>query len=547
MLRHFRSYLSILVIVLLNSCTSNLVSAPKKADIYSSQQQLKASTELEQWKQQWDILCSKDASAEERQAALKIYNKHLLDFMRGLRWNLSEAIEYKKEYRSHGFVINHDGTTDNLQNLTQIYNDLVPAEDIKIKSLDEHYVIRGLGVPVVGVIPASKKEAAGVSYAIRTKGTARTLTAVMDFSGEQPHLRLFPRHTTEHYKLGHYTYDLAADFSASLEVYWRLTDASQWRLLGLLRPQRLLNFVGLSCIERYDPDRIPVILSHGLASTPQTFNQLVNRLYTNAYIRRNYQFWYFTYPSGLSWVLCAAEFRKALNSLRDEVDPERKNKNWDKKVLVGHSMGGLINHFNQTTNPWMLLDGLIEESVAEKYLNEEYIEKPFRIADYEPMRSVYFFRPVTAGRVVYLATPHKGAPAASYYITGLLNKIIKLPQSLVEESLKMVTLQRNIILLEPSRLKEWFFSSDQLSPTSDSIRGLQNLTVQKVPTHSIIGDKGDNDTPYSSDGLVPYWSSHIPWGTEHIVPSSHSVQDHEKTAEHLKDFLMDYLRELRID
>ncbi len=537
----------ILAIFLLNNCTSNLVSAPTQADIYDSRQPLQATSALAQWRQQWDILCSKQSSPEQKKEALRLYNKHLLDFMRGLRWNLSEAIENEKEYRSVGFTILHDGTTDNLQNLTQIYNDLVPAEDIKIKSLDEHYVIRGLGIPVVGVIPASKKEAAGVSYAIRTKGTARTLTAVMDFSEETPRLRLLPRHTMETLKLGQNSYNLAADFSASLEVYWRLTEASQWRLLGLLRPQRLLNFAGLSCIERYDPNRIPVILSHGLASTPQTFNQLVNRLYTDEHIRRNYQFWYFTYPSGLSWVLSAAEFRKALDSIRAEVDPERKNKLWDKKVLIGHSMGGLINHFNQTTNPWMLLDGLIDESVAKKYLREDYIEKPFNDKNYEHMRSVYFFRPVSAGRVVYLATPHRGAPAAEYYVTGLLNKIISLPQSLVEESLKMVTLQRDIILLEPSRLKEWFFSSDQLAPTSDSITGLQNLTVQDVPTHSIIGDKGDNDTPYSSDGLVPYWSSHIPWGTEDIVPSSHSVQDHEQTAEELNDFLIEYLEELHVD
>ena len=30
-----------------------------------------------------------------------------------------------------------------------------------------------------------------------------------------------------------------------------------------------------------------------------------------------------------------------------------------------------------------------------------------------------------------------------------------------------------------------------------------------VPYHSIIGDRGRGDTPKSSDGVVPYWSSHL--------------------------------------
>jgi hypothetical protein len=30
-----------------------------------------------------------------------------------------------------------------------------------------------------------------------------------------------------------------------------------------------------------------------------------------------------------------------------------------------------------------------------------------------------------------------------------------------------------------------------------------------IPYRSIIGDRGRGDTPNSSDGIVPYWSSHL--------------------------------------
>jgi len=43
-----------------------------------------------------------------------------------------------------------------------------------------------------------------------------------------------------------------------------------------------------------------------------------------------------------------------------------------------------------------------------------------------------------------------------------------------------------------------------------------------IPYHSIIGDRGRGDTPNSSDGVVPYWSSHLDGAqSEKIVPSEH--------------------------
>ena len=45
-----------------------------------------------------------------------------------------------------------------------------------------------------------------------------------------------------------------------------------------------------------------------------------------------------------------------------------------------------------------------------------------------------------------------------------------------------------------------------------------------VPYDTIIGDRGRGDSPNSSDGVVPYWSSHVKGAeSEHIVPSDHSA------------------------
>jgi hypothetical protein len=57
-----------------------------------------------------------------------------------------------------------------------------------------------------------------------------------------------------------------------------------------------------------------------------------------------------------------------------------------------------------------------------------------------------------------------------------------------------------------------------------------------VPYHTIIGDRGRGDSPNSSDGTVPYWSSHMQGAaTEDIVPSNHSAhQDPHAIAEVLR-------------
>ena len=129
-------------------------------------------------------------------------------------------------------------------------------------------------------------------------------------------------------------------------------------------------------------------------------------------------------------------------------------------------------------------------------------------------------------------------------LIGWLMGLVELPQAIVEELINVATLQEDILLLEPSRLTDWFTSGTQLSPDSYSIQGLKGLAVREVPTHSIIGDRGKGDTPDSSDGVVPYWSSHITWGEEKIVPADHSVQDAPETAEEMKRILKEHLKSI---
>jgi hypothetical protein len=89
---------------------------------------------------------------------------------------------------------------------------------------------------------------------------------------------------------------LGADFGAPLAYY-----PEPGLLLGfmaMLRPANYENRAGIYMLEPYDPDRIPVILIHGLTSIPQMWLPTISAIESDPKLRGRYQFWVFAYPTG---------------------------------------------------------------------------------------------------------------------------------------------------------------------------------------------------------------------------------------------------------
>lgn len=532
--------------VFIGGCAQPLL--PSARISYSERAQLPDNQLLDLLEKDWALLSNTKLTQAQRAEVLARYNHHAYLLVRRYRHDFLKAIdENKPELMPKDVLFVQEGY-ERGTHLREIYEDIVPAADVEIESLKETYTHAGLGVPLVGVIPPENVGKLGKSYhAIATRGTVQALTMVVEFPKKGKYraiVHMIPRSRVDTYRVGRLNYSLAANISAAIEVYWNLTRVKEDRMLGMLRPQELRNTLGLSSMDAYNPKKIPVILTHGLMSSAGTFDNLVNRLLVDPEIRNNYQFWYFNYPTGVAWTISARYYREALEKVRNEVDPQHSNKNWDNMVVVGHSMGGLITHYSQCPEPWKILrDRKLGKIDMNRYMDARYIDEPWPMAGKKTkLQRDYYFRPVKAARVIYLATPHQGAPMAQYSITGWLMSLVELPAAVVDEVINIATLQQDILLLTPSRLTDWFTSGDQLSPDSYSIKGLKGLAVRDVPTHSVIGDRGKGDSPKSSDGVVPYWSSHISWGSEKIVPADHSVQDAPETAEELKRILKEHLK-----
>lgn len=101
---------------------------------------------------------------------------------------------------------------------------------------------------------------------------------------------------------------------------------------GMWRPFEFLreHGYGLYFLEPYDPARLPVVLVHGLAASPQDWRALVA-----AVDRTRYQIWFLHYPSGL-------RLQKSANALADALAMLHRRLGFERLAIVAHSMGGLV-------------------------------------------------------------------------------------------------------------------------------------------------------------------------------------------------------------
>ena len=81
---------------------------------------------------------------------------------------------------------------------------------------------------------------------------------------------------------------------------------------------------------------------------------------------------------------------------------------------------------------------------------------------------------------------------------------------------------------------------DTLAPNNRSVKAINTIPITPgIPYHTIMGDRGKGDAPNSSDGVVPYWSSHMDGAkSELIVPSAHSAHQNPQAIEEVRRILI---------
>ena len=395
------------------------------------------------------------------------------------------------------------------------FTSFTQADQIKHKLIKKQLVQTGVGGALVGVRIVNPPD----NFA-PPKGIAAPVTATLDFHARDATLALRRPINQLAASVEGKVRPLAADFSAPLSYYRPPGNLLLVGLMGALRAAHYEKKTGLYFLQPYDPERIPVVFVHGLISTPFNWVQTISGLEADPEIRKHYQFWVFAYPTGNPVLYSALRLREELAKV-DKLYPNHKD-----YVLVGHSMGGLLSQA-QVTN--------ITRADWEKTLGALGMQlfatlKPASVV----AKATAFKANPRIKRVVFICTPHRGSKMASGGIGSLAIKLISLPTDLAT-TMKSEIPTETLRKINNGRLPN---SVSNLAPDAPYLAVLNSESIQ-APYHSIIGNRGKpGPLAESTDGVVPYWSSHLDGArSEVIVPGPHGACELPQTIAELDRIL----------
>ena len=272
---------------------------------------------------------------------------------------------------------------------------------------------------------------------------------------------------------------------------------------------------GLFTTENPTPDKTPLVLVHGLLSDPSDFAKLATRLEANADVRRHYQVWYFYYPTSLPVVYAATLLREDVELFIHQLDPAGIHPELHRAMLVGHSMGGLLCRMAISDGGDKFYHHFFRQPLDQLKLTPE---------DRTLMRRTFYYRSdPDVARVVFIATPHHGSRLASGLLGNVGRLLLHMPSS-VRGAVRGILTRNPAALAAKNRLSPGS-SLDSLTPRGQVIAAVNDMTMRPgVRLYAILGDRGRaGPREQSSDGVVPYASSHLPGvESEVMVPAGHT-------------------------
>jgi pimeloyl-ACP methyl ester carboxylesterase len=434
------------------------------------------------------------------------------------------------------------------------FADLEFVSDFQIAGLKNHHHSYGLGVPLIAIRRRGEPQqdpAERYYPKVLTFPTTAFLRIQDAQHGAQPQgvrhcvLELYDPMEAQTIMVANRHVPLETDLSTPLGYALekgRDKTAAQLATWGLLDPDSAAEVEGLYMVETYDPRKIPVLMIHGLWSSPLTWMEMFNDLLAYPEIREHYQFWFYLYPTGEPFWFAANRLRNDLVEIRQQLDPYRQNARFDQMVLVGHSMGGLVatmQTLDSGNDFWEILsERPFDELQADPEIRQEIAQTVF----FEPNSSVR--------QVVTIGTPHRGSNFANEYTRFLAQKLIRLPA-------RVMWVTQNLVLENPGFLRDTNLltistSIDSLAPDSPVLPTM--LEAQRAPWvgyHNIVGViEDDSWLSYFSeegDGVVSFDSAHrADFASEIVVNADHvSVHAHPRAVLEVRRILLEHLSQLQ--
>jgi pimeloyl-ACP methyl ester carboxylesterase len=241
-----------------------------------------------------------------------------------------------------------------------------------------------------------------------------------------------------------------------------------------------VNSAELSCPIPYRAGKVPVVFIHGMLGGPDNWSAMIEQLSADPAVSAHYQPLAFRYDSLRPIPDAGRDLLDALREVRRQFDPEGRDAVFDRVILVGYSMGGLVAKAAiRARGPRpSTRDGTSRDEVG---LPAPGID-----------------------RVVFVATPHRGSP--------IDRGALRSTGSWIARAISPST---------PARAAEET-SVDQVAWGHPLLEDLERARAAGgVPFHSIIAALRDPADDGATDGLVPVASARLDGARSEVVVRTH--------------------------
>ncbi len=429
-----------------------------------------------------------------------------------IRFTITLEGRPRGQFEKFEFVSDFD--TEGLRNVYNSYGLGVPLIGVRGAALagqpDERFYPPGLTMPLTAflrVLPSESWEGAPSNRGTNNGTPSRSMRQCV--------IQLFDPLEQSDVQVNGRSAPLESDISTPLAYYLDdpLLGTNWFATAAMLNGEFAKQFRGLYMLEPYDPQKIPVVMVHGFWSSPMTWTEMFNDLRSSQYIRDNYQFWFYLYPTGQPFWFSARQMRIDLEHARQTLDPHRQSARLDQMVLVGHSMGGLISRLQTIDSQdrfWSLVsNGQIDQLQGQP----ETIQQ---------LRSTLFFEAnPSVSRVITLGTPHRGSNFANSVTRWIGNQFFRLPSNMTNEYRRLV--DENPDGFTNPELLTISTSIDSLATDSPFFAALEDARPRpEVKFHNVIG-------VYKPQGVTK-WIVNTDEPTDGVVQES-SARSHEAVSE----------------